>query len=68
MAHPIVSFQFADSPPLCFSIETRKKVGQSYSAIGGLYRQYSIQNPRLGGLSQARNPISCDSSPTQVVA
>lgn len=42
MAHPIVSFQFADAPPLCFSIETRKKVGQSYSAIGGLYRQYAL--------------------------
>ena len=42
MAHPIVSFQFADAPPLCFSIETRKKVGQSYSAIGGLYRQYEL--------------------------
>ena len=42
MAHPIVSFQFADSAPLCFSIETRKKVGQSYSAIGGLYRQYNL--------------------------
>ncbi len=40
MAHPIVSFRFADSAPLCFSIETRKKEGQSYSAIGGLYRQY----------------------------
>src|SRR5579864_2101827 len=40
MAHPIVSFQFADSPPLCFSIETRKEIGESYSAIGGLYRQY----------------------------
>jgi hypothetical protein len=42
MAHPIVSFQFADAPPVCFSIETRKQVGQSYSAIGGLYRQYSL--------------------------
>lgn len=42
MAHPIVSFQFADAPPLCFSIETRKKTGQSYSAIGGLYRQYNL--------------------------
>jgi hypothetical protein len=42
MAHPIVSFQFADAPPVCFSIETRKKVGQSYSAIGGLYRQYDL--------------------------
>jgi Domain of unknown function (DUF4105) len=42
MAHPIVSFQFADAPPLCFSIETRKRVGQTYSAIGGLYRQYHL--------------------------
>jgi hypothetical protein len=42
MAHPIISFQFADAPPICFSIETRKKVGQSYSAIGGLYRQFAL--------------------------
>nr|MDQ3625458.1 DUF4105 domain-containing protein [Verrucomicrobiota bacterium] len=42
MAHPIASFQFADAPPLCFSIETRKKVGQSYSATGGLYRQFEL--------------------------
>jgi hypothetical protein len=42
MAHPIVSFQFADSPSVCFSIETRMKAGQSYSAIGGLYRQYEL--------------------------
>lgn len=42
MAHPIVSLQFADAPPVCFSIETRKKKGQSYSAIGGLYRQFEL--------------------------
>jgi hypothetical protein len=42
IAHPIVSFQFADAPPLCFSIETRKTSGQSYSAIGGLYRQFEL--------------------------
>jgi hypothetical protein len=42
IAHPIVSFQFADTPPLCFSIETRKTVGQSYSTIGGLYRQFGL--------------------------
>src|SRR5438093_6188481 len=42
IAHPIVSFQFADAPPLCFSIETRKTTGQSYSTIGGLYRQYTL--------------------------
>ncbi len=42
IAHPIVSFQFADAPPLCFSIETRKKFGQTYSTIGGLYRQFEL--------------------------
>jgi hypothetical protein len=42
IAHPIASFQFADAPPLCFSAETRKEVGESYSAVGGLYRQYEL--------------------------
>lgn len=42
MAHPIASFQFADAPPICFSIETRKEEGESYSAIGGIYRQYEL--------------------------
>lgn len=42
MAHPIASFQFADAPPLCFSIEIRKEIGENYSAIGGLYRQYEL--------------------------
>jgi len=42
MAHPIVSFQFADALPVCFSIETRKEEGETYSAIGGIYRQYEL--------------------------
>ncbi len=42
MAHPIASFQFADAPPLCFSIETRREIGENYSAIGGFYRQYEL--------------------------
>jgi hypothetical protein len=42
IAHPIASFQFADAAPLCFSIETRKKLGQTYSTIGGVYRQYEL--------------------------
>ena len=42
MAHPILSFQFSNAPPVCFSIETRYKVGESYSAIGGLYRQFEL--------------------------
>ena len=42
IAHPIVSFQFADAPPLCFSIETRKTIGQQYSTLEGFYRQYAL--------------------------
>ena len=42
IAHPIVSFRFADALPLCFSIETRKTIGQRYSALRGLYRQYTL--------------------------
>ncbi len=42
IAHPIASFQFADAAPLCFSIEIRKKLGQTYSTIGGLYRQFEL--------------------------
>ena len=42
MAHPIVSFRFADSLPLCFSIETRKTVDQEYSAVRGMYRQFTL--------------------------
>ena len=42
IAHPIVSFDFADSVPVAFSIETRKAQGQSYSVIAGLYRQYEL--------------------------
>ena len=42
IAHPIVSFQFSDGPPLCFSIETRKTVGQQYSTLEGFYRRYTL--------------------------
>ena len=38
----MVSFQFSDALPLVFSVETRKSVGQSYSSIAGLYRQYEL--------------------------
>jgi hypothetical protein len=53
MAHPIVSFRFADAPPLCFSIETRKAIGQEYSAIRGLYRQYTL----IYVVADERDPI-----------
>ncbi len=42
MAHPIASFRFADSLPICFSIEARKIVGQNFSPIASLYRQAQL--------------------------
>lgn len=42
MAHPILSFQFKDTPPVAVSVETRKEKGEDYSALGGLYRQYEL--------------------------
>ncbi|HEY2103448.1 MAG TPA: DUF4105 domain-containing protein [Chthoniobacterales bacterium] len=38
MAHPIVSFQFDDALPVCFSIEVRLQKGEEYSSLGGIYR------------------------------
>ncbi len=42
IGHPILSFQFGDRDHIAFSIEARYKVGQSYSAILGFFRQYEL--------------------------
>ena len=42
IAHTIMSFQFGPKDHIAFSIETRKKVGQVYSAIEGFFRQYEL--------------------------
>jgi hypothetical protein len=42
IAHTMISFVFEDGPPLCASIEVRKKNGQEYSAIGGFFRQFEL--------------------------
>ena len=42
IAHTMVSFQFGKKDFLAFSIETRKEVGQVYSAITGFFRQYEL--------------------------
>jgi hypothetical protein len=39
IAHPIVSFQFGDDDHVAFSIETRKEVGETYSAVLGFFRE-----------------------------
>jgi len=42
MAHTMVSFGFEGGDYLCFSIETRKEKGESYSAVTGLFRQFEL--------------------------
>ena len=42
IAHTMVSFGFDTGDFLCFSIETRKEKGESYSAIKGFFRQYEL--------------------------
>ena len=42
IGHPILSFQFGDNQHIAFSIEARYKLGQGYSAILGLFRQYEL--------------------------
>ncbi|WP_446745222.1 Lnb N-terminal periplasmic domain-containing protein [Silvibacterium acidisoli] len=42
IAHTILSFDFGDGHPVAFSIEARKQIGQSYSAVRGFFRQYTL--------------------------
>lgn len=42
IAHTMISFGFTTGEYICFSIETRKELGESYSAIRGLFRQYEL--------------------------
>jgi hypothetical protein len=42
IAHTILSFQVRGELPIAFSIETRKQVGQTYSALLGFFRQYTL--------------------------
>jgi len=42
IAHTMVSFGFTNGDYVCFSIETRKQKGQDYSAVKGLFRQFTL--------------------------
>ena len=42
IAHILVSFVFADAPPLAISIETRKARGEPYSTLLGFFRRYEL--------------------------
>ncbi|HSB97053.1 MAG TPA: DUF4105 domain-containing protein [Spongiibacteraceae bacterium] len=42
IAHTILSFGFGDNRYLAVSIETRKQIGQTYSALRGFFRQFTL--------------------------
>jgi len=42
IAHTIASWEFEDGPPLAISIETRKEIGESYSATLGFFRHFEL--------------------------
>lgn len=42
IAHTMMSFGFEDDQYLCISIETRKEMGEDYSAIRGFFKQYEL--------------------------
>jgi hypothetical protein len=42
IVHTILSFGFADGSYLCISVETRKEVGEEYSALRGFFRNYEL--------------------------
>jgi hypothetical protein len=42
IAHTILSFNLRGADPVVFSIETRKQAGQTYSALLGFFRQYTL--------------------------
>jgi Domain of unknown function (DUF4105) len=42
IAHTMVSFDFADRPALCFSIETRREIGETWTALAGFMKSYEL--------------------------
>ncbi len=42
LAHPILSFTFEGDEPVALSIETRKELGEGYSAVRGFFRTYEL--------------------------
>ena len=42
IAHTILSFHVRGETPIAFSIETRRQVGQMYSALLGFFRQFTL--------------------------
>lgn len=42
IAHVMLSFVFAEGPPLCFSIETRRERGERWTPYGGFMKAFEL--------------------------
>jgi len=42
VAHTFLSFDFDNAPPLCISIETRPELGEGFSPIASLFKQFEL--------------------------
>lgn len=42
IAHVMVSFGFTDGRQLVFTVETRKEIGESYSELGGFFKEFEL--------------------------
>ena len=42
IAHVLVSFGFEDGERIVFSVEIRKELGEAYSELGGLFKQFEL--------------------------
>jgi Domain of unknown function (DUF4105) len=42
VGHTFVSFNFINAPPLCISIETRPEIGEGFSPVASLFKQFEL--------------------------
>ena len=42
VGHTFLSFNFDNAPPLCISIETRPEVGEGFSPIASMFKQFEL--------------------------
>lgn len=42
VAHTFLSFDFDNAPPLCISIETRPEIGEGFSPVAALFKQFEL--------------------------
>lgn len=58
IAHIMVSFDFTDRPPLCFSIETRREIGERWTPLAGFMKSYELLMLAADELDVVRSRIN----------